>query len=90
MSYLPGTVLRWTNKLHTVFSSITRTHKKVVQVQMAAGWEWKCLYMKRKEAGMAERINRIPVDPTKIATITTDFKFCFVMLFETEMYSCYM
>lgn len=57
---------------------------------MAAGREWKCLYMKRKEAGTAERINRIPVDPTKIATITTDFKFCFVMLFETEMYQCYM
>lgn len=53
---------------------------------MAAGQERKCLYMKRKEAGMAKRINRIPVDPTKIATIATDMKFCFVILLKTEMY----
>lgn len=57
---------------------------------MAAGQEWKCLYMRRKEVGMAERRNKIPVDLTKIVKIATDLKFCFVILFKTEMYSCSM
>lgn len=82
--------LSWGGQINSTQSfppSITRVHKKVVQVHYSRwlqgrsgnAYIWK---------GKAERINRIPEDLTQTAATAPDFKFCFVIIFQTEMLQC--